>query len=74
MNFDTSSIYVLQNETDKIFVIKGLYYLMENIKLKEIKDNETIEKFKYKDLIILEKLVGKEEWAIYKPKPIFKNK
>ena len=74
VNFDTSSIYVFQNETDKIFVIKGLYYLMENNKLKEIKDNESIEKFKYKDLIILEKLVGKEEWAIYKPKPIFKNK
>jgi hypothetical protein len=26
MNFDVSRIYVFQNETDKIFVIKGIYY------------------------------------------------
>ena len=73
INFNINSIYVFQNGRDKIFVIKGIYYFMENNKLKDIKDNETIEKFKYKYIIILEKLIGIEDMPIYKFRPTFKS-
>ena len=73
MNFDVSRIYVFQNETDKIFVIKGIYYFMENNELKDVKDNDIINKFKYKDLIILDKITGGEDMAVFKRKPLFKE-
>ena len=73
MNFNANSIYVFRNETDKIFAIKGIYYLMENNELKDIKDTNIINKFKYKDLIILDKITPEEDMAIFKHKKILKE-
>ena len=56
IKFDEENIYVFQNSTDKIFVIKNKHYIMENNKLKLIKNinnNSTIQDFKYKEIITL---------------------
>ena len=76
MKFDEENIYVFQNSTDKIFVIKNKHYIMENNKLKLIKNinnNSTIQDFKYKEIITLKDRNYGEKMKVFHGEKKLKN-
>ena len=77
INFNKENIYVFQNSTDKIFVIKNKHYIMENYKLKFIKNintDSTIKNFKYNEIITLKDKNNGEEKKKFQGKKKLKIK
>ena len=62
MKFDINNIYIFQNITNRIFVVKNKYYIIENQDLKAInRTDEIFKNFRYKVFITLEKLKKKKK-------------
>ena len=76
-DYNKENIYIFQNLTDKIFVIKNKHYIMENNKLiliKNIDTNSTIKNFKYNEIITLKKRNCGEDEKIHQNKKKLKIK
>ena len=77
MKFDKENIYIFQNFTKKMFVIRNKYYIMENNKLKEMKDTKNniyINNLKYDEIITIKKKNNCEEKKIFKGMKRLKKK
>ena len=77
INFNKENIYIFQNSTNRIFVIKNKHYIMENHKLKFIKNintDSTIKNFKYNEIITLKDKNNGEEKKKFQGKKKLKIK
>ena len=74
MKFNPENIYIFQNTTDKIFVIKNQFYIKENKQMKNIQNtDEVLKNFNYNDLITLYKKNTIQKKKVYKGKKNIKT-
>ena len=74
--FNKENIYIFQNPTDKILIIKNMHYIIENQQLRIIEDfktNPKIQDFKYNEVITLNKRDDVDEKKIKAKKKLKKK-